>query len=81
MSEKREGPLVTIEANCFGCKHCTTESYRVQSDTGSDVYCEHPDVLAESALRSRKRVGDTSWTTPKWCPLLEAAMKKLLGLA
>lgn len=77
MSDKRRGPLVTVQANCYGCEYVDTEHYRVQSDSGCDVYCNHPDVLAESLLRSRKRIGDTNWDTPKWCPLLPAALAAL----
>ncbi|WP_089215525.1 hypothetical protein [Sphingopyxis indica] len=59
-----EGPRVTVKASCFECRHCVSESYRVQSDSGSNVYCAHPD------FEQRKRVGDTRWETPDWCPVV-----------
>lgn len=64
---KRDGPSIKLEISCFDCVHCTSESYRVQSDSGSDVYCIHPD--ASQGRGNRRFVGDTNWDTPKWCPL------------
>ena len=63
----REGPNIIITADCYGCKYCRSESYCVQSDSGHDVYCDHPEI-------DGKTVGDTNWRTPDWCPLLDAAM-------
>ncbi len=70
---KQNGPRVRIDASCFDCEYERSERYVVQSDSGSDVYCVHPDV----ELR-RRRVGDTTWHTPKWCPLLGQAIARLL---
>jgi hypothetical protein len=58
---KPEGPKVTIERSCFDCRHCISESYQCQSDSGKDVYCGAMD---------KKRIGDTTWKTPDWCPFL-----------
>jgi hypothetical protein len=59
---KREGPLVTLELSCDGCAHEKSVWYQVQSDSGHKVYCTHPSV-------KKKRIGDTNWDTPAWCPL------------
>lgn len=75
---KKSGPTLTVKASCFNCSHEYSESYAVQSDSGCRVFCEHPTVLSESALGSRKRIGDTTWDTPSWCPLLGEAMAKLM---
>lgn len=64
----REGPNIIIKADCYGCLHCRSEYYAVQGDSGHDVYCDHPEA-------PEKHVGDTSWRTPEWCPLLDAAMR------
>lgn len=73
---KREGPRVTLKASCFDCVHERSEHYAVQGDSGCDVYCAHPDVVATSRVQSRGRIGDTTWDTPDWCPLLRAAIDK-----
>lgn len=69
---EREGPSVRIEISCFGCKYEKSESYRVQSDSGHDVYCVHPKV-------EKRRVGDTRWDTPDWCPLRQEAISKFVA--
>lgn len=63
---KREGPRITIKASCLNCVHESSESYRVQGDSGHDVYC---NVGSE-----RRHIGDTTWNTPKWCPFLAQAI-------
>lgn len=60
---KREGPRVVTRMSCNGCKYEHSERYQVQGDSGHDVFCTHPMIV-------RKHIGDTSWTTPGWCPLL-----------
>src|ERR1700679_3986849 len=65
------GPEVTIKKSCFNCKVCTSESYRCQSDSGSDVYCSHPAF--KDMPSGRKRIGDTTWETPEWCPAKTSA--------
>ena len=70
MSE-REGPRLTIDASCYGCVHVRSECYRVQGDSGCNVSCTHPD--------GKGSVGETTWRTPKWCPLLQRAMAALLA--
>ena len=67
MKEGREGPLVTISRSCSGCRYEETEGYRVQSDTGRDVYCTNS--LVQIGDR-RRHIGDTTWSTPDWCPFL-----------
>ena len=71
---KREGPRVRIDASCFDCAYECSESYAVQGDSGHDVYCTHPDVPGERA----KHIGDTTWNTPEWCPLLVVAVENLI---
>lgn len=58
------GPKVTVKRDCFDCKACTSERYVCQSDSGHDVYCEHP------SLDAKRRIGDSTWSTPAWCPAL-----------
>ena len=63
----REGPRISIVASCGGCVHERTKKYRVQGDSGTDVTCAHPD-------HPGRIVGDTTWTTPAWCPYLAGAI-------
>lgn len=63
----REGPSISITASCSGCRYEHCESYRVQGDSGHDVSCTHPE--------GKGYVGDTTWRTPAWCPLLAAALR------
>lgn len=58
---KTNGPTVTVKMSCLNCTHEHSESYRVQGDSGHDVYCNHGDA--------KRRIGDTTWDTPAWCPL------------
>ena len=64
MSE-REGPLVTIRRSCNGCAYERSESYVVQGGSGFHVSCVHPRI-------GRRNIGDTTWSTPQWCPFVEA---------
>lgn len=61
----QEGPRITLKASCFDCPFVRSESYRVQSDSGHDVRCEHP------SFAKPKRVGDTVWDTPDFCPVVD----------
>jgi hypothetical protein len=61
MSGDRVGPHLHLSARCFGCKFERSVSYRCQSDSGHDIYCDHPEAQG-------RRVGDTNWNTPDWCP-------------
>jgi hypothetical protein len=70
----REGPNVTIAMSCHGCRHEHSESYAVQGDSGFKVYCTHPEAVALAAGIERRRIGDTTWQTPGWCPLREKAL-------
>lgn len=65
---KRNGPRIMIKASCFDCEYEHSESYAVQGDSGHDVSCTHPDAPAKSDI------GDTTWDTPSWCPLLAQAL-------
>lgn len=65
---KREGPSVTVKLSCLNCAHETTESYQCQGDSGCDVYCTHGG--------GKRRVGDTRWETPSWCPLMPPSEKE-----
>lgn len=67
------GPRISIERSCHSCKACAAESYKVQGDSGQDVYCAHP------SLPDRKRIGDTRWVTPEWCPAAPAEVKPIKG--
>jgi hypothetical protein len=60
--ERNEGPEVTTKYSCVKCKYETSESYRCQGDSGHDVYCTHPSFPV------RRRIGDTTWRTPEFCP-------------
>jgi len=60
--ERRNGPRVRVDLSCFNCRHERAEPYVAQGDSGHAVYCDHPD-------RAGKRIGDTCWQTPEWCPL------------
>lgn len=70
---KTKGPSLTVQASCSDCEWERSESYRCQSDSGHAVYCDHP-----SRPEGKGRIGDTTWSTPKWCPLLRRAMTELL---
>jgi hypothetical protein len=70
----RTGPLVATSMSCQGCVHEHSESYKVQGDSGSDVSCRHPGANEGTLLR---RIGDTTWRTPEWCPLRPASYEEL----
>jgi hypothetical protein len=71
--EKRAGPLVTIGARCTACSFCHSEYYSIEDgndiDSGHSVSCTHPDI------GGHRRIGDTTWDTPSWCPMLKLAIK------
>lgn len=69
--EKREGPLLTIVASCSGCAHERAVYYAVQGDSGYNVSCVHPN--------GQGRIGDTTWATPAWCPLMPSAHQTLVN--
>lgn len=71
MTAEQYGPREEISRSCNGCRACVSESYRCQSDSGQDVYCAHP------ALPERKRIGDTTWSTPDWCPMIAIREKPM----
>lgn len=80
-SDNRNGPKVTIKADCFGCAHAESERYTCQGDSGIDVYCAHPEAIssAPSSKAQRRRIGDTTWDTPDWCPLLSACLSEMVA--
>lgn len=66
---KRVGPKLEIVASCSGCAFERSESYAVQGDSGHRVFCDHSD--------GKGYIGDTTWRTPSWCPLLGAVYRSL----
>ena len=69
----RQGPLVTLQMSCMGCVYEGYKRHWRRNDPGMDVYCSHPE-LKEDGL-----VGDTTWSTPSWCPLRVAALDAFLA--
>lgn len=74
--EKRNGPKLTIALSCQGCIYEYTESYYVEDgndvDSGCIVYCTNDMAVTSAPLvgtNGFRRVGDTTWNTPAWCPL------------
>lgn len=65
----REGPEVRVELRCFDCVYVSSERYVKHNDSGYNVSCNHPEI-------GKRQIGDTSWTTPCWCPFLTEAMKQ-----
>lgn len=57
----RVGPKLTVSASCSGCVHERSEHYAVQGDSGHNVTCAHPSSPG-------RHIGDTTWSTPSWCP-------------
>jgi hypothetical protein len=72
-----QGPRIRVLMSCFDCDFCARESYTYQGDSGSDVYCVHPEA-AESG-KIKRLIGDTNWKTPVWCPLRQAAIDKMVS--
>jgi len=70
MSPRIEGPTLRVDASCFDCRHESSESYAVQGDSGHSVYC--------TLITPRRSIGDSSWRTPEWCPLLAVARQRLV---
>ncbi len=69
---KQDGPKLRITASCSDCVYVASTSYAVQGDSGFHVSCTHPKAPEP------KRIGDTTWDTPKWCPLFDVALSTLL---
>lgn len=61
-SALRDGPVATTTLSCEGCRHNVSESYIVQGDSGYAVHCTHGG--------EKRYIGDTTWVTPDWCPVL-----------
>lgn len=71
--EKRSGPQIALQLSCFGCRYEQSSHYAVQGDSGCKVSCGHPDRVG-----MKNGIGDTSWTTPDWCPLRASTMAEFL---
>lgn len=67
----KNGPTLTITASCFDCEHKRSERYACQGDSGTEVSCAHP--------QGKGYIGDTTWNTPSWCPMLPEARSALLA--
>jgi len=70
-TEKRNGPKLTIVADCFGCEHVRGEEYCVEDgndcDSGTLVYCAQSEAVflnPDPTASGLRRIGDTTWTTP-----------------
>jgi hypothetical protein len=80
----QEGPKTTYTQSCSGCVHCEAKHYRVQGDNGYLLYCIHPKFSPSGNDLSsvgKRHIGDTNWTTPEWCPVLEAQRSNVLKLS
>lgn len=75
------GPKLTLLASCAGCDLARGERYYYQNDTGIDVYCQHEDAPVTQCFDKEVHgfVGDSTWDTPRWCPLLAAARTAFLA--
>ena len=74
---RTNGPRVSLDLTCFHCVHCQTVGYTCQGDSGTDVYCTHPESLEEG--QDRRFIGDSRWSTPRWCQLRQSAIDKWIG--
>lgn len=60
-NEKREGPLVRTTYRCDGCRYLKEEYERVQSDSGFNCSCTHPEI-------GDRYIGWSNRDAPEWCP-------------
>jgi hypothetical protein len=67
------GPTVEVNYRCSECICCKSERYVCQGDSGHDVYCENP------IFQEKKRIGDTNWNTPDFCPYKKDALNRLFS--
>lgn len=63
----QEGPRVTVNKSCSGCRWHSAERYQVQGDSGYDHYCTHGGV--------KRDTGSFTWKTPDWCPFDRPAVE------
>ncbi len=63
------GPKIELQLSCYKCQWCLNESYNFQSDSGIIVYC--------NADNKKKRIGDTVWETPDWCPKMPEILQEI----
>jgi len=79
--EKRNGPKLTIKASCNGCVHEQGTHYSIEDgndvDSGTRVFCLHPESPAVRDGAAGTFIGDTTWDTPAWCPLLAGARAEM----
>jgi hypothetical protein len=70
------GPQVSVNAYCFGCQHHFTkrEYLPATADEDESVKDHHHCRAAEE-----REIGGYG-ATPKWCPFLPAAIKKLVAV-
>ena len=59
------GPVKIMRYSCRECEHCVSVPYCC----AAEVTCTHPEVRA-------RRIGDTTWDTPAWCPELDNAKEQ-----
>jgi hypothetical protein len=80
-TEKRQGPKLSIVSDCGGCAFLHGEHYAIEDgndyDSGTITSCTH-EAAPRPTGRSTARIGDSVWTTPRWCPLLEGARAEFL---
>ncbi|HSN19771.1 MAG TPA: hypothetical protein VLS49_03790 [Usitatibacter sp.] len=77
---KRNGPRLTLAASCHGCVYEHSEYYCIEDgndiDSGHDVYCSNERAVSSApalGTNGLRRVGDSTWQAPDWCPLLDDA--------
>lgn len=65
----REGPRITIEISCNGCRWVNEAYYQVGVLCSA---CSHP----EASTIGHRFIGDCNLRTPDWCPFLAAGAKE-----
>lgn len=70
MNGTNEGFTERVERTCFKCKFDKFQTYQVQSDSGVNKFCFHPDVTSLNGEMPKSK-GDS---TPDWCPYLIAVL-------
>jgi len=74
----RVGPSLKIVTSCDGCDHEHSDSYSVPGDWGQNVYCTHPEAKNKRPTTGLGYIGDTTWKTPSWCPILDVSALDLI---
>lgn len=65
------GPSIKLVIRCWDCDYRISKCYIVQSDSGVDDYCGHPNFSEKVYMRD-------STVTPAWCPERIEAIDKFL---